>query len=38
LPKTVELLERVVEIDERVGHPDLESDRKTLERVKRKAK
>jgi len=32
------LLERVVEIDERVGHPNLERDRETLERIRKKAK
>ena len=30
------LLERVVEIDERVGLPDLEQDRRVLERVRGK--
>lgn len=30
------LLELVVEVDDQMGHPDLESDREVLERVRRK--
>jgi tetratricopeptide (TPR) repeat protein len=36
LNEALPLLERVVEIDERVGLPDLESDRRVLERVREK--
>jgi hypothetical protein len=36
LDQAVPLLERAVEIDERVGLPDLEQDRRILERVRMK--
>ena len=36
LNEALPLLERVVEIDERVGLPDLEQDRRVLERVQGK--
>jgi hypothetical protein len=36
LAEAVKLLKRVVEIDEQLGHPDLEEDREALERVRGK--
>jgi hypothetical protein len=38
LAKTEQYMSRTVEIAEAIGHPDLESDRKVLEKVRAKSK